>query len=99
MAQKLAGIAHEALFQVFIDVRKAYDSLDRGWCMDIIGGCGMGQKMARLIAHNWDNIMFTPKVKRLLGTPLGTGRVFTQVDPASPMKFNIVVDTVVRSKL
>ena len=29
MAQYLAGIVHEPLFQVFLDVRKSYDSMDR----------------------------------------------------------------------
>ena len=29
LAQQLSGIAHSPLFQVFLDVRKAYDSLDR----------------------------------------------------------------------
>ena len=33
LAQQLAGIAHEPLFQVFLDVQKAYDSLYRGRCM------------------------------------------------------------------
>ena len=28
--QQLAGLAHEPPFQVFLDTRKAYDSLDRG---------------------------------------------------------------------
>ena len=30
LEQKLAGIVHEPLFQVFIDMQKAYESLDRG---------------------------------------------------------------------
>ena len=29
LEQKSAGIVHEPLFQVFIDVLKAYESLDR----------------------------------------------------------------------
>ena len=66
LAQNLAGIAHEPLFQVLLDVRKAYDSLDRGRCMDILKGYGMGQIMARLIAHHWDNLMFVPKANRFL---------------------------------
>ena len=28
MAQYLAGIVHEPLFQFFLDVRKSYDSMD-----------------------------------------------------------------------
>ena len=33
LAQQLARIANKPLFQVFLDVRKAYDSLYRGKCM------------------------------------------------------------------
>ena len=36
LEQQLAGIVHEPLFQIFIDVRKAYASLDQGICMEII---------------------------------------------------------------
>ena len=31
LAQKLSGIAQNPLLQVFLDVRKAYGSLDREW--------------------------------------------------------------------
>ena len=33
LEQQLSGISHEPLFHVFLDFRKAYDSLDRGWCL------------------------------------------------------------------
>ena len=58
LAQQLAGIAHEPLFQVFLDVQKVYDSLNRGRFTKILRGYGMGQIMARLIAHQWENLMF-----------------------------------------
>ena len=45
MEQQLAGIVHVPLFQVFIDVRKAYDSLDRGRCMEIVRGYGLGPNL------------------------------------------------------
>ena len=76
--QQLVGLVHEPLFQVFLDVRKAYDSLDRGWCIEILRGYMMGNRMARLIAHHWDNLMFVPKLKRFLGTPFRTGRGVAQ---------------------
>ena len=93
------GLAHEPLFQVFLDMRKAYDSLDRVWCMGILQGYRMGKRMTRLIAHHWDKLMFVPKVNRFLGTPFSTGRGFTQGDPSSPMILNIVVDAVVGATL
>ena len=68
LVQQLVGIVHEPLFQIFLDVRKAYDSLDRGWYMEISWGCGMGHNTAHLIFHHWDNLIFVPKAKRFLGT-------------------------------
>ena len=92
-------MAHEPLLHVFLDMRKAYDSLDRSWCMEILGGSGMDKRMERLVAHHWDNLMFVPKVKRFLWKPFSTGRGFMQGYPASPIIFNIVVDVVVRAVL
>ena len=73
LAQQLAGIAHNPLFQIFLDVRKAYDSLDRGQCMEILQGYGMGQNTARLISHFRDNLILFPKAKIFLGTLLSKG--------------------------
>ena len=40
--QQLERIFHKPLFQVFIDVRKAYYSLDRGRSMEILWGYVLG---------------------------------------------------------
>ena len=40
--QQLAGVVHEPLFHVFVDDWKSYDSLDRGICMEILRGYGLG---------------------------------------------------------
>ena len=61
LAQKLVGLVHELLFQVFLDVWKAYESLDRSWCMEILRVYVMGKRMARLIAHHWDNLMLSQR--------------------------------------
>ena len=36
LAQQLSGIAHKPLFQVLLDIRKAYESLDRGQCLEVM---------------------------------------------------------------
>ena len=82
---------HVLLFQVFLDVRKAYDSMDRSWYMNILRGYMIGKNTARLIPHHWDNLIFDPKEKMFLGTLFGKGRGVRQGDPTSPMIFNIVV--------
>ena len=53
LAHQLAGISYKLLFQVFLDVQKAYNSLHRGRCMEILRGCRIRQNVVRLIAHHW----------------------------------------------
>ena len=99
LEQHLVGLAHEPLFQVFLGVRKSYNSLGCGWCMELLRGCGMGTNLARLLARYWGRQKIVPKTGRLLSKAFGTGHGVTQGNPASPMIFNIMVDTVVRAVL
>ena len=43
--QYLAGLFHETLFPVFLDVRKSYDLLYRGRCMEILRRYGLGTNL------------------------------------------------------
>ena len=45
LAQKLAGLIREKIFRVFLDVRKTYDSLEGGRCIDILRGYGLGPNL------------------------------------------------------
>ena len=45
MSQQLVGIAHEPLFQVFLDLQKAYYLLDWEWCLELLRGYGMGPNL------------------------------------------------------
>ena len=54
-------------------MRKVYDSLDRGRCMEILWSYGMGHNTVRLITHHWDSLIFVPKAKSFLGKPFGVG--------------------------
>ena len=54
LTPQLAGIVHKPLFQVFIDVRQAYNFLDREICMKILRKYGLGTKLQRLMHRYWD---------------------------------------------
>ena len=97
LAQQLAGIAHKPLFQVFLDVRKAYDSLDRERCLEFLRGYGLGPNLACILNNYWRRQRIVPKVGKYLGAASGTGRGVTQGYPTDLMNFNIVVDAVVRA--
>ena len=49
MSQQPLGLVYEPLFQVFLDVQKAYDKLYRGRCMDILRGYGIGPNLHMLL--------------------------------------------------
>ena len=50
LAQQLAYIEQVPLYGVFIDLRKAYDAIDRGRCLEILKAYGVGPKMLKVIS-------------------------------------------------
>ena len=36
LAQQIVGLAHEPIFQLFLDIHQAYDSLDMGRCLELL---------------------------------------------------------------
>ena len=96
LAQQLSGIAHKPLLQVFIDIQKVYNSLDRGRYLEVLRGYGMGLNLDRLLKSYWERQRIVPNMGKFLGKEFWIGGGVTQGDPASPTIFNIVVDAVVR---
>ena len=45
----------ELLFMVFIDLKKAYYSLHRGRCLQILRRYGVGENVCRLLKAVWEN--------------------------------------------
>ena len=76
----------------FLYMRKAYNSLNRGWCMESMRGCRTDQKTVRLISHYCDNLRFAPKASRFLEMDYGTGIEVTQGNYAFPMIIKIELD-------
>jgi hypothetical protein len=53
LAQQLAWMEQEPLYQVFIDLRKAYDHLDQERCLVIMTRYGVDHKLLRLQTMFW----------------------------------------------
>jgi hypothetical protein len=57
LTQQLALIEQAPFYGVFINLKKAFDTMDCKWCLFILEGHGMGPSMRRLIRHFWDKRM------------------------------------------
>ena len=55
LVQQLAYIEQSPLYGRFLDLRKAYDAMDRGRCLQILQDCGVGPNARRLVKAFWDN--------------------------------------------
>jgi exonuclease III len=85
------------LFQIFLDLSKAYDTLDRARMLPILQGYGMGPRLLDVLYHFWGNLQLVPRQGGLYGAPIRSHRGVTQGDALSPIIFNIAVDAVMRS--
>ena len=52
--QQLAYCEQCPLYGIFLDLKKAYDAMDRGRCLDILEGVGVEPKTLRLLKKIWD---------------------------------------------
>ena len=96
LAQQLAHLEQRPFFGVFIDLKQAFDAMDRGRCLTILELHGVGPQMLRLIRSFWETATNVCRAKGNYGRPFKAGRGVTQGGPLSAKLFNILVDAVVR---
>ena len=53
LAHYLLSVDQDLLFLVFLDRRKAYENLERGWLLKTLEGYGAGPKMQGIMAEFW----------------------------------------------
>jgi hypothetical protein len=99
LVQQLAFIEQHPLYVIFIDLKKAYDAMDRERCREILVGYGVGPNMLRLILFFWDNALLVCRASGRYGPEFQANRGVTQGGPLSPKLFNIMVDAIVREWL
>ncbi len=99
LTQQLAYREQEAWYQIFLDLQKAYDAMDRVWCLEILASYGVGPKLIRLLSHFWAEAKVACCTGGYYGSVFSAGCGVTQGGPFSPRICNVVVDAVVREWL
>jgi hypothetical protein len=94
MGQQLAWVEQEPLFQVFIDLRKAYNHLNQAKCLEIMTGHGVGPKLLCLQAKFWDQAQMVCYAGGSFGKPFATFWGATQGGPLCSLMFNVCVDAI-----
>ena len=96
LLQQLAFREQVPMYGIFLDLRKAFDAMDRGRCLEILEEVGMGPCALRLINSFCDHELLVCRASGYHGRVLKSERGVTQGDPLSPTIFNLIVDTIVR---
>ncbi len=91
LAQQLAHLEQPPFFGVFINLRKAFDTMDCGRYLEILALHRVGPKMLCLIRNFWDSATNVCQAKSNYGRPFKAGRGVTQGGPLLVKLFNIVV--------
>jgi Reverse transcriptase (RNA-dependent DNA polymerase) len=96
LLKQSAMVKGESLKQVYLDLSKAYDNLDRSQSIKILRAYGVGENVLRVLENFWRHQHVVPRAAGYYGRCFRAHRGVTQGDIVSPMIFNIVVDCIVR---
>jgi hypothetical protein len=97
--QQLAWVDQAPLYQIYLDLKKAYDALNQTRCLIILAGYGVGPNLLRLQKQFWGNAKMVCRAGGNFGEPFSAGWGVMQGGPLSGLMFNICVDAVVREWL
>ena len=96
LAQGLAQLKQMPMWATFIDLRKAFDAMNRERLLEILEDRGVGSNLLRLIRVFWEMATFCCRAGGNHGRPFKAFRGVTQGGPLSPRLFNIMVDVIIR---
>ena len=93
---QMAVCNSETVYQIFLDLRKAYDSIDRKRVLLLMEKYKIGPNIRWYTKHIWENQYFVLRQCGFYSEPISIDRGVTQGDTDSPIKFNLIVDAVIR---
>ncbi len=96
LAQQLLYLKLKPFYGIFLNLRKAFNAMDRERCIMILEGYGAGPRLVRLVCSYWRNAIVVCWALGNYGTAFKAGRGVTQGGPLSAKLFNILVDAVVQ---
>ena len=99
LAHELTSIDQDPLFLFFVDLRKAYDTVDRDRLLITLEGYGTGPRMCRLLETFWYFHQVVLRQNGFLGPTFPDTRGTMQGVLVSPTMFNVMVENTIRTCL
>jgi hypothetical protein len=97
LRMQLSHIQGVPMYQIFLDLSKAYDTMDRTRTLHILREYGVGEWILNMLSNFWNSLTIVARQHGYYGTPFQSNkRGTTQGDIVSPTIFNILVDAVIR---
>ncbi len=97
--QSLAWRDQCLLYQIYLDLKKAYNTLDRERTLNILAAYGVGPKILALQKYFWDTAKLVCRAGGNYGEGFSAERGVTQGGPLSSLMFNVCVNALIREWL
>ena len=91
LLQQPVAMREGVIYEVFLNLCKAYNVLDRDLCLDIFVEYDIGPRMVRILWFYWEHLLVVAWVGRYYGVQFKGCQGVTQGEPLSPKIFNVVV--------
>ena len=92
---QMATMASDTVFQIFLDLRKAYYSVDRKRVLKLLEKYKVGENLRRYINRVWEEQFFVLRQGGFYSNPVNSERGCMPGDTDSPIIFNLIIDAVI----
>ena len=96
LVHQLAYIEQAPFYGIFLDLQKAYESMDRDRCLHISKVHGVGPNTPWLIKYFWDEAVLVCQVSGYYGEPFSADYGATQGGHLPPCNCNVMVNAIRR---
>ena len=97
LRMQIAACSSTTLYQVYLDLKKTYDSINRGRVLLLLEKYRVGTNIQKYIETVWSGQQYVLRQGGFFSQPVEANRGCTQGDIDSPIIFNVIVDAVIRS--
>ena len=95
LIQQVRAMREEFFHAIFLELNKAYNTLDRSMCLEILEGYGVGTRALRHLRGYWERIHMVERAGGYYGEPFRRDIGMMKGELISPTIFNVVEDAMV----